>query len=106
MALSYDIALDDSAFSTASADMAELKTRTETLKKKLEEMYKELTSALDTPAGKQVEITAGEILIKPIDDFLLVIQHVSATLNEIISTAHYKNVFIKFDELNRSVKFN
>lgn len=69
-------------------------------------MYKELTTALDTPAGKQVEITAGKVLIKPIEDLLLVIQHISDTLTEIIGTGHYKDIFIKFEQLNQSVTFN
>lgn len=106
MTLSQDIILDESAFNTASSEMAALKTRTEALKKKLEEMYKELTTALDTPAGRQIEVTAGEVLIKPIEDLLLVIQHVSDTLTEIIGTGHYKGVFIKFEQLNQSVTFN
>lgn len=105
MALSQDIILDSEAFHTASADMKALKIRTENLKKKLESMYTELTTALDTPAGKQVELTADKVLMKPIDDLLLVIDHVSATLTDIIGTGRYKDVFIKFEELNSSLKF-
>ena len=86
--------------------MSALKTRTEVLKAKLEKMYQDLTTALDTPAGKQVEITAGKVLIEPIDKLLLVIKHISTTLTEIIGTGHYKDVFIKFEQLNQSVKFN
>jgi len=104
--LSNDILLDDTAFNTASAEMSALKTRTETLKTKMEEMYRELSTALDTPAGEAVELTAGKVLIKPVEDLLLVIQHISATLTEIIGTGRYKDVFIKFAELNQSVKFN
>lgn len=104
MALQHDILLEEEAFNTASSDMSSLKTRTEILKENLNEMYEALASALDTPAGKQVELTAGKVLIKPIDDLLLVIQHISATLTEIIGTDHYKGVFIKFEELNQSVK--
>lgn len=106
MALSYDILLDDNAFNTASEAMAALKTRTEVLKTKLEDMYKDLTTALDTPAGKQVELTAKEVLIEPIDKLLLVIEHISATLTEIIGTGHYMDVFIKFEQLNQNIKFN
>lgn len=105
MRLSRDIVLDDNAFTTASSDMAELKTRTEELKSDLKQMYKELTTALDTPAGKAVEITAEKVLIKPIEDLLLVIEHVSSTLDEIIGTGYYKDVFIKFEQLNQSIKF-
>ncbi|ABN53190.1 MAG TPA: hypothetical protein DEF39_08035 [Hungateiclostridium thermocellum] len=106
MKLKQDIVLDDMAFHTASAEMKALKERTEALRTKLEEMYKDLTTALDTPAGRQVKITAEEVLLKPIDDFLLVIQHVSDTLAEIIGTGYYKDIFIKFEQLNESIKFD
>ncbi len=105
MLISRDILLDDTAFLTASSDMGALKTRTEALKTKLEQMYKDLTAAVDTPAGKAVETTAMNVLIKPIDDMLLVISHISSTLSEIIGTGHYKDVFVKFEELNTSIKF-
>ena len=104
MALSYDIVLDDAAFATASADMAALKTRTEELKSKLQQMYKDLSSAMDTPAGEAVELTSEKVLIKPIEDMLLVIDHISATLTQIMGTGHYKDVIVKFEELNASVK--
>lgn len=105
MALSYDIILDDSAFTTASADMEALKTQTEKLKEKMKQMYKDLKSAMDTPSGAAVDLTAESVLIKPIDDMLLVIGHISSTLTEIIGTGYYKDVFIKFDELNSSINF-
>lgn len=104
--LNYDIILDDVAFQNASDAMAELKKRAEALKEKLQRMYHDLTTALDTPAGKQVEITAGEVLIEPIDNLLLVIEHISGTLAEIIGTGYYKDVFIKYEELNQSIQFN
>ncbi len=106
MGLEKDIILDSGAFDTAAADMKELKTRAENLKKNLQFMYRELTTALDTPAGRKVEMTAEKVLIKPIDDLVLVIEHVSSTLTEIIGTGHYKDVFIKFEELNSSLQFN
>lgn len=104
MSLSKDIILDEAAFATASSEMDELKERTNKLKTKLQEMYKDLTSAMDTPAGRAVEITAENVLIKPIEDMLLVIEHVSNTLTEINGRDHYKDVFIKFEELNASIK--
>ena len=102
--LSQDIILDDSAFSTASQDMKDLAERAEKLKSKLTQMYNDLTKALDTPAGRQLELTAKDVLIKPIEDLLLVIRHTSDTLTEIIGTGYYKSVFIKYEELNQSIK--
>ena len=104
MMLSQDIVLDDSAFSTASQDMKDLAEWAEKLKSKLTQMYNDLTKALDTPAGRQLELTAKDVLIKPIEDLLLVIRHTSDTLTEIIGTGYYKSVFIKYEELNQSIK--
>ena len=104
MMLSQDIVLDDSAFSTASQDMKDLADRTEKLKTRLKQMYKDLTAALDTPAGRQLELTAEDVLIKPIEDLLLVVRHTSDTLTEIIGTGYYKSVFIKYEELSQSIK--
>lgn len=105
MPLSQDIVLDSDAFKTASSDMELLRTRTENLKNKLQLMYHELTTALDTPAGKQVELTAEKVLIEPIHSLLLVIEHISSTLTDIIGTGYYKDVFIEFEKLNSSLKF-
>lgn len=106
MAKDYDIILDDNAFTTAESEMLALKKRVEELKKKLEKMYLDLSNALITPAGKAIELKAGKVLIKPIEDLSLVIQHVSDTLNEIIGTGYYKDVWVKFEELNQNIKFN
>ena len=106
MAKDYDIILDDNAFTTAESEMLALKKRVEELKKKLEKMYLDLSNALVTPAGKATELKAGKVLIKPIEDLSLVIQHVSDTLNEIIGTGYYKDVWVKFDELNQNINFN
>lgn len=103
LSLSNDIVLDDSAFKTASDDMKALKIQTEELKEKMKQMYKDLKSAMNTPSGAAVDLTAENVLIKPIDDMLLVIDHVSSMLTEIIGTSYYKDVFIKFNELNSSI---
>jgi hypothetical protein len=106
MAKDYDILLDDNAFTTAESEMDALKIRVEELKNKLEKMYLDLSNALVTPAGKAIELKAGKVLIKPIEDLSLVIQHVSDTLNEIIGTGYYKDVWVKFEELNQNINFN
>lgn len=106
MALSKDIVLDDVALKTASDDMKELKNRTETLKQNLKTMYQNLTTALDTPAGQELQFVAEDVLIEPIDKMLLVIDHISDTLNEVKGRGYYKDVFVKFEELNQSIKFN
>lgn len=105
MALSHDIVLDSEAFQTASSEMAALKTRTDELKKKLQQMYKDLSTAMDTPAGEAVDLTSEKVLIKPIEDMLLVIDHISGTLTQIVGTGYYKDVFVKFEELNSNIKF-
>lgn len=48
MTLEQDIKLSSEAFKTAANEMSALKTRAETLKTTLEQMYNDLTTALDT----------------------------------------------------------
>lgn len=106
MSLEQDIALNSEAFKTAATEMAALKTKAETLKSMLEKMYKDLTTALDTPAGKEIEIEAKDVLIKPIDDLILVIDQMSKTLNDIKDTPYYQGVFDKYEQLMQNIKFN
>ena len=105
MRLSQDILLDDGAFATASSDLKALKTRTEELKTTMNQMYADLKSAMQTPSGEAVDLVSKKVLIKPVEDMLLVIDHISSTLTEIIGTGYYKDVFVQFEELNANVKF-
>ena len=106
MTLEQDIKLSSEAFKTAANEMSALKTRPETLKTTLEQMYNDLTTALDTPAGKEIEIEAKDVLIKPIDDLILVIDQMSKTLDDIKDTPYYQGVFDKYEQLMQNIKFN
>ena len=98
--LVQDIVLDESAFSTASQDMATLKQDAANLKAKLEKMYEDVSSALDTTAGDEIKVTAKDVLLQPLEDMSVVIQHISDTLNTIIGSGYYKDIFVKYEELN------
>ena len=67
------IHLNDQAFKTAAADMEKLKVRNEQLRLKLASMYKDLTTALDTPAGHALEFTGKDVLLEPIEDMSKII---------------------------------
>ena len=102
MALLFqDIVLDDMAFATASQDMAILKQDAAELKTKLEKMYEDVSSALDTSAGDEIQVTAKDVLLQPIEDMSIVIQHISDTLYTIIGSGYYKDIFVNYEELNR-----
>jgi len=94
-----DIFIDESAFETASCEMIALKVRAEVLKEKLQKMYNELKAIQGVPIGKQLE---GD-LIKPVDNLLLVIGHISATLDNVVEAGHYKDIF---DALGRDLPHN
>ena len=106
MTLEQDIKLNSEAFKTAANEMSALKTRAETLKTTLEQMYNDLTTALDTPAGKEIEIEAKDVLIEPIDELILVIDQMSKTLDDIKDTPYYQGVFDKYEQLMQNIKFN
>ncbi|MBR1391327.1 MAG: hypothetical protein IJ567_07800 [Lachnospiraceae bacterium] len=106
MRLSYDILLDENAFQKASADMTTLMIKTQSLQVKMKRMYHDLATALDTPAGRQLDLKAEDVLIQPIENLMQVIKHISESLTEVIGTGHYKDVFIKYEQLNETIKFN
>ena len=101
--LNYDIVLSKEAFDDAAAKMNGLVTRTSALRTELEDLYSQLKGALDTPAGKQVEFTATNVLLHPLDDLLAVLRHTAETLERISGTGYYQDVFIKYEELNQSI---
>ena len=98
--LSVDLVVDEEKFNTAAADMKALRKRTNDLKAKLDGMYESLAGAMDTPAGKEVQLEAKNVLLKPVENMALVVGHISDTLDLIIGSGYYKDVFTGFEELS------
>ena len=98
--LTHDIVLDENAFTTAPREMATLKRDAANLKSKLEKMYENVSTALDTTAGEEIKVTSKDVLLQPIEDMSAVIQHISETLNTVIGSGYYKDIFVKYEELN------
>lgn len=59
-----DLVVDEEKFNEAAQQMEDLKKRTNALKEKLSGMYDELASAMDTPAGKEIQLEAKNVLLK------------------------------------------
>lgn len=97
--MTKDLQLDETKFNNASRDMKALKKRTTDLEKTLEGMYESLASAMDTPAGKEVQLEANKTLLKPVENMALVVGYISDTLELVIGSNYYKDVFDGFDEL-------
>ena len=100
MGLQDDIEVDESKFTSAAEDMRLLKDRTDKLKQKLSDMYDELVKAVDTPAGHALQLEAKDVLLEPVENMSLVINHISSTLDQVIETGYYKDIFTGFDEIN------
>ena len=66
--LFHDIVLDDTAFKTASDDMASLKQQAANLKTKLEKMYEDVTSALHLPDGVTAQYVDYDVVDQYPDD--------------------------------------
>jgi len=104
------IHIDEQALQTAASDMMKLKERNESLRVRLEQMYKGITTALNTPSGEAVEITGRDVLLEPIEQMGLVLEHVSNTLNMIIGAAgqsrgvYYDKLFEEYEELEQLLK--
>jgi len=97
--MSKDLVINEDQFNQSAADMKALVKRTNDLKSKLEKMYDDLAGAMDTPSGKEVELEAKNVLLKPVENMALVVGHISDTLNLIIGSGYYKDVFNGFEEL-------
>ena len=95
-----DLVVDEKKFNDAAQEMEELKIRTNNLKEKLSAMYDDLAAAMDTPAGKEIQLEAKNVLLKPVENMSLVVGHISDTLNLIIGSGYYKDVFTGFEELS------
>ena len=108
------IHIDDQALKKAATDMYALRVRNQKLKEKLEKMYHNLTTALNTPAGHAVEWTGRDILLEPIDDMGKVLEHMSDTLNILIGEdsrnggeprgTFYDKLFDEYEELDRILR--
>lgn len=98
--LAEDLVIDEEKFNSAAKRMNDLKTRTNTLKDTLSAMYDEVVGAMNTPAGKELQLEAKNVLLKPVEDMSLVVGHISDTLNTIIGSGYYKDVFTGFEELS------
>ena len=98
--LSEDLVVDEEKFNSAAQQMEALKRRTEALKEKLSGMYDDLATAMDTAYGKEVQLEAKNVLLKPVENMSLVVGHISDTLNLIIGSGYYKDVFTGFEELS------
>lgn len=102
--MTKEVDLSDTYLRDASEKIGKLKTRTDTLREKLEGMYELLTTALDTPAGHAVEYAAKDVIIEPVDNMAKVLDYVSGLLDEITQAQYYKKVFDGYEQLNDSVK--
>lgn len=98
--LEEDLVIDEEKFNDAASKMENLKTRINDLKIKLDGMYNDLAGAMDTPAGKEAELEAKKVLMKPVENMALVVGHISDTLNLVIGKGYYKDVFTGFEELS------
>jgi len=101
--------LDDNAFKIAADDMEKLKERNNRLHQKLEKMYKNLKTALNTPAGRAMEFESRDVLLAPIENMGLVIDFMAVTLNAIIGQSgkqgvYYDKLFDEYEELDRILR--
>lgn len=102
--------ISEAALNEAAQKMDTLRQRNQALKEKLENMFNDLTSALDTPSGQAIEWTGKNVLVQPIDDLAKVIKLMSDILNDIIGQGgmgrgyYYDKLFVEYDELDKVLK--
>ena len=99
--------VNEQALKDAAKAMRDLQDRNLALKQKLENMYKDLTSALDSPTGHAIEWTGKDVLVEPIDNMSTVLNFVASTLDKLVGKqggTSYGKLFVKYDELDTTIK--
>lgn len=104
------IVISEEALIEAADKMDILQKRNSELKKKLEGMFQNLASALDTPAGHAIQWSGQDVVVQPVDDMAKVIKLMSEILNSIIGKGpngrgyYYDKLFVEYDELDTTLK--
>lgn len=96
-----DIYLDDGAFEKAVADYKQLTADMKSLRQRISGLLSGLREGFDTPAGRAFFESCGANLLKPLDDQLLVLEHVSANLSN--AKSKYESVFAEYKRLNSAI---
>ncbi len=97
-----DVLLDDSAFSKAISDFAELAVKIQSLRDDVEGLLEMLKKGFDTPAGRKFVNSCENNLLEPLDRQKLVIEHISSTLNDV--KGEYSTVFTEYQSLNNTIR--
>ena len=104
------IVISEEALVEAANNMDTLQKRNAALKEKLERMFRDLTNALDTPAGHAIQWSGQDVVVQPVDDMAKVIKLMSDILNSIIGKGpngtgyYYDKLFVEYDELDTTLK--
>lgn len=104
--ISQDIMINDGAFILATQNVEALQTRIETFKETLENLYDKMVSSLDTPAGVAFDTISKDVIMEPILNMEIIVGRISELIDTIRDEDYYRDVFIKFEELNDSIKYN
>lgn len=96
--LPKDIVIDDEKFNNASREFANLSKDIKDLRKDINNMLEDLKKGFDTPAGRKFVAACEEYLLKPMDDQVHVIEHVSSNLSQ--AKNMYQSVFSDYKALN------
>lgn len=101
--LSKDVKVNEEALQKAAEDMRALKVSTEELYEKLSTLYDGMEQALQTDAGKEMKLSAKDVILEPVTNLSLVINQMSETLDLINSNGYYKDIFSAFEELRKNL---
>ncbi len=109
MAVEFPILISEEALEQAASDMAALYKRNQDFYTKMKEMFNGISNALNTPAGAEIKITGGDVLLDPIRDMNRILEHMSYTLNTIIGKdgrpkgIYYDKLFQEYEELSQII---
>lgn len=102
MDFSRDVIIDDDAFKNAVNEFSQLSGKLENLTNLINNILDELEDGFNTPAGRKFISKYKEVLLKPLKDQRLIIDHVSDNLKS--AEQSYSSVFEEYKKLNQTIE--
>ena len=95
------ILIDEEALNTAANRFRELTAEVKALQKDIEDMLNDFKTGFDTPAGKTVYNSCSNALLTPINEQVIVIEHIADNLRQAKNI--YAPVFDGYRDLVRQL---
>ena len=97
-----DIFLSDENLTKAGKTLDEISADAAAMKEEIDALLQQLSAGFDTPAGRKLVSSTGELLLGPMNDMALLLSHIAQTLRS--AKTAYAPVFDEYRRLNSRIR--